>query len=383
MNFTSFLENFDQIKALSEVSVTEFILSSKELSRYGRLDEFQVKELALEVSKRGLKAILEWDILMTSEAFELACQNLSKYNLEEFYAVRVQDPGALFFLMEKYPSVKIQLNLETGNHNYRGIKGWVDLVGDQLDKIILSPELNHEKIKSYINSFKNYKFSFELLGLGRVLLFYTPRNLLSNQVQRKGDLLTAVGKSEETPHKGFNILENRHGTFMFNPKDLCLLDFKDEIASFGELNLRVDFRHFSSPQTISDFGGLSFDDFKNKYLPKYTKGFFRVNKTKSVFSRLKNSKLIRKDEDYIGQIMAVKKNNYLAIQIKAKNQEVKVGDILGYHTPDGKIKKHKIGFLRNSENLGVETGLDNQLVMVDHITGVSIKTNVYRESSLS
>jgi len=38
------------------------------------------------------------------------------------------------------------------------------------------------------------------------------------------DALEAYGTSEESPHSGFPIVENRHGTFMFNVKDLSLLE---------------------------------------------------------------------------------------------------------------------------------------------------------------
>jgi U32 family peptidase len=111
---------------------------------------------------------------MTSKAFERALENLSKVSLSNFQSIRVQDPGALYYLMEKFPEIKIQLNLETGNHNLRAIRGWVDLVGERLEKIILSSELNREKLGEYINAFKSHDFTFELLGLGKILLFYTP-----------------------------------------------------------------------------------------------------------------------------------------------------------------------------------------------------------------
>lgn len=377
MNFTSYLENIDQIKEFKEAGIKELILAPKELSRFGELEINQLPELSRAIKALDLKVILEWDILMTGESFNEALNFLSGIDLDSFYAVRVQDPGALYYLLENHPLIKIQLNLETGNHNLTGIKSWVHLMGKRLDKIILSTELNREKLKSYIGYFKEHDFSFELLGLGKILLFYTPRNLLSNQFPREGDQLIAVGKSEETPHKGFKILENRHGTFMFNPKDLCLLDFLDEIFSFGQVDLRIDFRYYSKIKMITDFGHLPFLDFKEIYLGKYTKGFFQVNKTKSVFSRLKNSKILRKDQGYIGQIIGVRKKEHLAIQLKNNEREITVGDVLEVHTPDGKIKKHKIGFLRDSENMDLLSGRKNQMVLIDHISGVSIKSNVY------
>ena len=44
-----------------------------------------------------------------------------------------------------------------------------------------------------------------------------------------GEFLEATGESEESPHKGFPLIENSHGTFMFHIKRLFLLEHLEHL----------------------------------------------------------------------------------------------------------------------------------------------------------
>src|SRR5690606_28287579 len=143
--------------------------------------------------------------------------------LDTFDALRVQDPGALEWSL-KNTNKPLQFIAETGNHNFEALKGWVEYCGDRLERIALSIELSRPVLEEFV---KKLKVPCELLVFGRILLFYSPRSLLSPLSPEKiavNEELAALGESEESPHKGFPIVENRHGTFMFHIKEFCLLE---------------------------------------------------------------------------------------------------------------------------------------------------------------
>ena len=52
----------------------------------------------------------------------------------------------------------------------------------------------------------------------------------------------AKANSEESPHRGFTIIENIHGSFMLNPKKQSLLQVLDQVLECGVEFLRVDQR---------------------------------------------------------------------------------------------------------------------------------------------
>ena len=185
--------------------------------------------LAKEIRNLNKKAVFEWDILMTQTLWDKNLGHLcERLDFSCFDAVRVSDPGALQYLREKAPKCRIQLSLEGGNHNWRGIARWMELLGGQLEKIILSIELDRTHLKEYL---PKIPVKTEILGLGPIPLYYSPRKLLSNIFST--DEATppeghkAWGRSEESIHRGFRLVENRHGTQMFHAKDLNLLGEKD------------------------------------------------------------------------------------------------------------------------------------------------------------
>src|SRR5690606_4190698 len=137
---------------------------------------------------------------------------------------------------------------ENGNHNLRALEGWIELASGRMERIVLSIELSKTVISEYVTKLK---VPCELLGFGRILLFYTPRPLLSALVPQKvsqNEELAALGESEESPHKGFPIVENQHGTFMFHIKEFCLVEFAHELKEMGLSYFRIDQRWETPPK---------------------------------------------------------------------------------------------------------------------------------------
>ena len=154
---------------------------------------------------------------------------------------------------------------------YQALQGWCDLAKGKLERLILSIELSKDTIVEYATKLK---VPCELLGFGRILLFYTPRPLLSALAPEKfsqNEELAVLGESEESPHKGFPIVENQHGTFMFHIKEFCLVDFANDLRDSGLSFFRLDQR-WETPSKLSDvtklcqnFSPEGFEQLKNSY----------------------------------------------------------------------------------------------------------------------
>ena len=168
-------QNFRQEIELMRDLSGELILSSSEFSKLGSL-KFSFYADALKYAQEcNVPVILEWDILMTESVFIQKSQLFKTMNFKGISSIRVEDPGALEFILSETP-YSVQLILENGNHNLVAIQGWEDFIGDRLERLILSLEIPLLRLKEYKKSIKT---PIELLGLGRKLIFYTPRGLLS------------------------------------------------------------------------------------------------------------------------------------------------------------------------------------------------------------
>ena len=239
MLVVTYIQNMKELGLAKEHGVSEVIISPKGPSRFGTLKDSEVNELGRQAKEIGLKSVLELDALLTEQ--ELLNVDLKSYELSNFDALRVQDPGLLELVLHK-TKLPVQLILEGGNHNLPGLMEWRDYLGPRLDRMVLSIELPKDKLQEYKEALS---VPVEFLVLGRILLFYTPRNLLSAMLPEDDELrtkpqITAVGESEESPHKGFPVLENNRGTFMFHIKHQFLMEHLSELQFLDAA--RVDLR---------------------------------------------------------------------------------------------------------------------------------------------
>ena len=375
-----FLKNLDELNNLQSKQI-ELIISPKELSRFGQLsieDSIQALDFC---QGQGIPAFLEWDILMTENDFQQSLKVLAKLPLDKFSAIRVQDIGAYHYLLNQ-TNFKIQLILESGNHNFEAIKKWESVGGNQLDRIILGLELPKNILKKYISQLTT---PCELQVLGKILLFYSPRSLLSKPLELQQEFIETTGSSEETPHKGFKIIENRHGTFMFLPKDQYLLDVYSELLETNLAAIRFDHRFLEGNLNLNDVINLYLTNseekrlfFKENYGAKFIRGYFNVNRSDAIFTKLKNSRMVKKSDHYVGKVVDVKKDEYLAISLfNNTNRKLKIGDLIEVSSPDGRAKKVEVKSIKTVGLKNIDQINNEKIVLIPHVGGTSVKAHVH------
>lgn len=380
MSMITFVNNMKELGVAKEAGVEEVIISPKGLSRFGELSAEQANELAKAAIELNIRPVLEWDSLATEQEMSLWESTISNMNLESFKAVRVQDMGALEIALEK-TTLAIQMILETGNHNVIGLKTYKDYIGDRLDRMVLSIELTRDKLEEFK---KELDCPIEFMVLGRILLFYTPRNLLSSMLpeddeKRAKPVITAMGESEESPHKGFPVLENSRGTYMFHIKHQYLLEHLNELEFVDvlrvDLRFGADFEQLYKIKEIAS-GKLDGKEFKKDYPFDSIKGFYKVNRSDAIFKKLKNNRIQRKDENYIGEVLEIKKGSHQVIRLKGRAPLVK-GSRLKFITPEGKVLSAPVIELKNTSLVDIDQAQPESLALMNYLGGVWVKSQVY------
>lgn len=378
MKFVVTISHAAELKRLNPEEV-EIVVNSRELSRSSTLDLKESIELIKESKDLGFNVYFDFDILSTEDSFSKAMENFKRLPLHLLSAIRVQDLG---FAYEVFQHTKCGLHLitETGNHNLKGLLTYEDYFGDRLQRLVVSQELNWEKLKTYRESLKT---PIEILGFGRILIFYTPRKLVSHQDRFDWieEQVEVRATSEESPHKDFPVIENRHGTFMYHLKELFLLDRLDLIEASNVDFLRIDIRHrkdIDAAGFLKDFSSLKNfpKDLKSTYAPKSIRGYFQTNKSDVLFKRLKNHRTQRKDLNYIGEVIDASKGQYLALNLKG-GQEISSGDLIEIFNPDGKTKVVTVDKLKDTKGEKV-SNCSKGLVLTDYIGGVWVKAQIYK-----
>ncbi len=361
----------------------DFVVGPKSLSRVSELSWQDCIEIAKGLKNvKGLgKVFLQWDVLMTESHFK-GLSTLLKGHWDDFLlyfqGIRVQDAGSLVWLKEQQYTGEVHYICENGNHNLRGLLSWYEYWPEKISRLVLSAEFPAETL----NELKEkIPCEIEVLGAGNILLFYTPRHLVAPLYQDSGEDLEEFrvsGTSEESPHKGFPIIDNGHGTFMFNTKELYIFTEEERLQELTNLYFRIDY----------PIDALSFNQWSMLLLKEHqsfqesralgqTKGFFRTNKTDVLFKKLKNHRLQDRGDHYLGDVVDVKKNQHIAVLIKGKNKVIKAGDELKLLSPEGREKFVSLKRIWNADREEMNQAESGQIVFIPHVGGISVRTMVF------
>jgi len=381
MRFNTYLENHSQLKHIQKTSIREVILEHKSLSRMGKQDTKTMLSLLNASLSYGMSPVLQWDILSTEKTFRNSLTLLNRLPLSKFHAIRVQDLGAAEWVRQEHPELPLHLIVETGNHNLTGLLRWVEYFGTQLQRLVLSTELPKSVLIEYS---KILTVTCEILVVGRILLFYTPRKLLSLKSfpQKSPAFLRKTLVPSDQPQRQFPTVENQHGTFMFHHRDLFLLDYLPELQNTCLGVLRLDLRHLDfSGDRIKQLTGLlvSFDKqkctaIKSVWPAKITHGFFRANRTDLAIERIKNPHLKDHGETLVGYVVEALKGEHLILLAR---KAFPCGKILLGITPEGRECDIATDDILSTDGQPVTEIVSGNLYQVPHVKYVTAQSLVY------
>lgn len=355
----------------------EMLLEHQDLARMGRLDLETLNQSAAQAKARGLRTVLVWDILCDNTAMANSASLLRQLDMSLFDAVRTQDPGAAWYMKDHFPQVPLQLILETGNHNLPGITAWVEAF--QPERVVLSNELPLNQVTQIIETIKT---PVEIMALGRILVFYTPRRLISpiEPHTDEHDLIQRIITSEED-HKKFPLVENRHGSFMYYEKELFLLPYLQEIQEAGVAYARLELKFYDQAvlgplqSYLEQRDKEPLDGLKSVLGEKLTRGFFKSNRTDKQFKKLKNPHLIAdRDAPYLGVVMETAKKKFMALAVET---DFKVGDTLIMVNPEGERLEHQVQWIRDLSGRKLEEVATPGVYTINPGRKVSSGTQVY------
>ena len=317
--FASSLADLDRCATAPDL--TEVLIEPMLLARQGRLGEKDAQELAIAARSKGLRPVLVWDALMPQRKLEAVGDRLQSWDFSAFAAVRVNDLGAAAWVQEHHPNLPLQLIAETGNHNLSALQGWCELLGDSLERLILSIELPEAQLVRYC---KELPVPCEVLGAGPILLFYSPRSLLADPLQVEEDSvhIAATIAFEDNPDRPFPTLETPHGTLMFLDKDQFIGDRLESLWKAGLAMVRIDLRSFSQQpdaapnidticqQLLSDPATLRQQWHRPTRAP-----FFNANRTTALIPRMKTRRLDPWRNRAIAEVIAGEGGSYVVFRV--------------------------------------------------------------------
>lgn len=336
--------------------------------------------------EHNVKAYITVNILAHNEDF-LGLVEYLKY-LEECKAdgVIVSDFG-IASLVVKHTSLELHISTQANITNIYSAKAWVELGAKRL---VLARELSLKEIKE-IKEAVGDEIEIECFVHGAMCISYSGRCLLSNYMtgrdSNKGECAQPCRWEYNISEKNFDkeekeiypIKEDERGTYVFNSKDMCLINHIKELVEAGITSFKIEGRMKSSyyVATVTNAYRKAIDDYLYSRIPsfdyinelnktsnrKFTTGFYFncQDKTYTLSSEYKRT------HDYIAKVLEDSKDGYCLVELRNK---FKLGDVLEVLSPTKSFLK----------NLEVEEILDKSNNRMEEVK--RIKEKVYLKTDI-
>ncbi len=344
-------------------------------------------------------------------------------------ALIMADPGLIMMMREHHPEVAIHLSVQANTTNYWGVKFWQNI---GIERIILSRELSMEEIAEIRQQCPDIEL--EVFVHGALCIAYSGRCLLSGyfnhrdpnqgtctnscrwdykvhdtQTDEMGDVkildgfnFQAAQEEANAAFEGINgqqrhpaankvflieesnrpgemmpIMEDEHGTYIMNSKDLRAIEQVAKLAEIGVDSLKVEGRTKSVyyvarvaqsyRKAIDDaIAGKPFDysllaELEGLANRGYTSGFLERHQTQEYQNYLYGHS-IAKQSQFVGQINQVDADGWATIDVKNR---FSVGDTLEIIHPKGNQliilsqMKHKGQDIQVAAGNGIQVQIPN------------------------
>ena len=153
-------------------------------------------------------------------------------------ALIISDPGVFTIAKEVCPEIDIHISTQSNNVNYMTFRFWKE---QGATRVVTARELSLEEIGDIRKNIPD-DFEIETFVHGAMCISYSGRCLLSHYFTGRDANLGACTHpcrwkyyimEEKRPGEFLPVEENERGTYIFNSKDLCMIEHIPEMVNAG------------------------------------------------------------------------------------------------------------------------------------------------------
>lgn len=222
-------------------------------------EEFSLRVAAKNFTKEEIKEGIEFAHNIGKKVYITA--NIIPHNkdikefpefVKEVYqmgadAIIISDPGMFKIAREVAPNLDVHISTQANNTNYQSATFWHSLGAT---RVILARELSFDEIKEIRDNIPK-DLEIECFVHGAMCISYSGRCLLSNYMAQRDANMGACAHpcrwkyalvEEKRPGEYMPVFENERGTYIYNSKDLCMIEYIPQIIESGITSLKVEGR---------------------------------------------------------------------------------------------------------------------------------------------
>lgn len=162
-------------------------------------------------------------------------------------ALIISDPGIFTIAKEEVPEIEIHISTQANNTNYGTFRFWWN---QGAKRVVTARELSLEEIRTIRKNIPE-DMEIETFIHGAMCISYSGRCLLSNFFTGRDANRGACTHpcrwkysvmEEKRPGEYFPVYENDRGTFIFNSKDLCMIEHIPDLMEAGIDSFKIEGR---------------------------------------------------------------------------------------------------------------------------------------------
>ena len=271
-------------------------------------------------------------------------------------ALIISDPGVFMIAREVCPEIDIHISTQANNTNYGTYQFWHQLGAR---RVVTARELSMAELKE-IREKAPADLEMETFIHGAMCISYSGRCLLSNYFTGRDANRGACTHPcrwkyaivEETrPGEYMPVYENERGTYIFNSKDLCMIEHIPELIDSGIDSFKIEGRmktalyvatvartyrkaiddYLESPELYRENMDWYLDQISNCTYRQFTTGFFFGKPDES--AQIYDNNTYAKEYTYLGIIGECTADGLYRIEQRNK---FSVGEQIEIMKPDGR-----------------------------------------------
>lgn len=197
--------------------------------------------------EHGVKVYVTANILAHNYDMEEAVKYFQELSVLGPDAVIVSDPGMIMLAKENCPNVEIHLSTQANNTNYMTYRFWYE---QGIKRVVSARELSLKEIKEIREKIPE-DMEIESFIHGAMCISYSGRCLLSNYFTGRDANRGACTHpcrwkyavvEEQRPGEYLPVYENERGTYIFNSKDLCMIEYIPQMIDAGIDSFKIEGR---------------------------------------------------------------------------------------------------------------------------------------------
>lgn len=290
-------------------------------------------------------------------------------------ALIISDPGVFELAKEYAPEIDRHISTQANNVNYGTYRFWHTMGAT---RVVSARELSMSEIKEIRQNIPE-ELEIETFIHGAMCISYSGRCLLSNYFTGRDANLGACTHpcrwkyylmEENRPGEYLPVFENDRGTYIFNSKDLCMIEYIPEIVDAGINSLKVEGRmktalyvaavartyrkaiddFFENPETYRENLPYYREEIAKCTYRQFTTGFF-FDKPKAD-AQIYDNNVYVKEYTYLGIVGSVTGDGYVSL---SQRNKFSVGDTVEVMKKNGENVQAMVLSIKDEEGKEMES----------------------------